>query len=344
MAAGWTGAILGGAYAIRMVADSVSGLTWLRWASPLGWVEELRPMGDVRPVAVLPIIALTVVSTAAAVVSAGRRDLGGAAVDARSNRVDRPALLQSSDGLSVRLLVPAASGWVAGIALGGLLLGLIAKSAGDAIAESPGARATLARLGARGWGAQAYLGAAFLPVALLVSLVAASQVAAARAEEGEGRLEQLLVRPVSRGRWLGARIAIAISVISGAAVLAGITAWVGAASQNTGIGIDRLVSAGANVVAPALVVLGLGVCAIGLRPRIATTACYALVVWSFLVEILGSVLRANPWLLDTSLFHHLAAAPAVDPRWSGNLVLLTVAAGLITVGWFGFVRRDIVGG
>jgi ABC-2 type transport system permease protein len=37
-------AVLGGAFLLRMVADSGAGLDALRWASPLGWVEELRPM------------------------------------------------------------------------------------------------------------------------------------------------------------------------------------------------------------------------------------------------------------------------------------------------------------
>ena len=34
--------VLGISYVIRMVADGTSDGGWLRWASPLGWVENLE--------------------------------------------------------------------------------------------------------------------------------------------------------------------------------------------------------------------------------------------------------------------------------------------------------------
>jgi ABC-2 type transport system permease protein len=50
-----------------MVADSGAGPQWLRWATPLGWVEELRPLTGSRPLALLPIAGLTVAAGALAV-------------------------------------------------------------------------------------------------------------------------------------------------------------------------------------------------------------------------------------------------------------------------------------
>ena len=41
-AAGTAGAVLGISYLIRMVADGTADGAWLRWASPLGWVENLE--------------------------------------------------------------------------------------------------------------------------------------------------------------------------------------------------------------------------------------------------------------------------------------------------------------
>ena len=43
---------------------------------------------------------------------------------------------------------------------------------------------------------------------------------------------------------------------------------------------------------------------------------YALVAWSFLVELIGSIVTTDHWLLDASLLHHIAPAPSADPRWS----------------------------
>lgn len=41
-AAGWAAAVLAASYGLRMVGDAGTGLHWLVWVSPLGWVEELR--------------------------------------------------------------------------------------------------------------------------------------------------------------------------------------------------------------------------------------------------------------------------------------------------------------
>ncbi|HXZ77157.1 MAG TPA: hypothetical protein VEH31_40690, partial [Streptosporangiaceae bacterium] len=59
-AAAYAGAVLGICYALRMVADSGTGLEWLHWATPLGWVEELQPLTAPRPLALLPIAGLVI--------------------------------------------------------------------------------------------------------------------------------------------------------------------------------------------------------------------------------------------------------------------------------------------
>ncbi len=58
-AASYAAAFLGGCYAVRMIADAGVGLHGLIWASPLGWVEELRPFAGPQPLALLPIAAFT---------------------------------------------------------------------------------------------------------------------------------------------------------------------------------------------------------------------------------------------------------------------------------------------
>ena len=45
-------------FAIRLVADSGVGLEWMRWASPLGWVENLQPLTASQPFALVPAILL----------------------------------------------------------------------------------------------------------------------------------------------------------------------------------------------------------------------------------------------------------------------------------------------
>src|SRR5262249_17956086 len=50
----------------RVVADTANGWDWLRWATPLGWNEELRPFTDPRPaVLVLPFVTAALLAARA---------------------------------------------------------------------------------------------------------------------------------------------------------------------------------------------------------------------------------------------------------------------------------------
>jgi ABC-2 type transport system permease protein len=342
-AAAWGAGALGLAYALRMVADSGTGVAWLRWATPLGWVEELRPLTGSRPLALVPIGALIVLLGTATVYLAGARDLEASTIPGRASSRPRTRWLTGPGRLTVRLVRPSLLGWLAGITAGSLVLGVVAKSAGAALSSSASSRNLFARLGAHGAGAQAYLGVAFLVLALLVALVAASQLSAARAEEASGRLEHLLVRPVSRQAWLLGRVATTVAALMVAGLAAALAAWAGAASQHGGVGVVSLLEAGANVLAPAAVVLGVGVLTLGLLPRAVSGAAHGLLAWSFLVQIVGSVVNADHWLLDTSLFRHMAAAPAVRPDWAADAIMFGIAAVATLLGTVCFSRRDLVG-
>lgn len=46
---------------IRAIADTGSGIGWVRWLSPLGWFEELRPPGF-PSVPALVVIAVAIVA------------------------------------------------------------------------------------------------------------------------------------------------------------------------------------------------------------------------------------------------------------------------------------------
>ncbi len=342
-AASYAGATLGIAYALRMVADSGTGLAWLRWATPLGWAEELRPITAPRPVALLPFCGLVVVASVASVTLAARRDLGAGVLGDRGAHRARTRLLGGPSGLAIRLSRPVALAWAIAIALGALLMGLIAKSAGSVLSSSTSASRVFSRLGARGVGADAYLGVAFLIVAVLLTFVAAGHVTAARADEAEGRLDNLLVRPVARASWYGGRLLIGATVVAALGVAAGAFAWIGAASHHAGVRPGDALGAGVNAVPPALLVLGLGFLALGAWPRAAAAVTYGVLAWSFLVDVLGGIVNANHWLLDTSVFHQMAAAPAVSPDWTSAAALTGIGLAGALVGAATFHRRDMVG-
>jgi len=340
-ASAYAGAVLGVSYALRMVADSGTGLGWLRWASPLGWIEQLQPLTGPHPLALLPIAGLTAVLGLCTVRLAGARDLRGSTFPDRASSVAHTRLVFGPSGLNVRLMRPSVAGWGAGIAAYGLVLGLVAKSAGSAISSSSSLTRALSRLGAIG--AEAYLGVAFLLMAVLVAFVAAGQISATRAEEAEGRLDHLLVRPVSRSSWLAGRLVVATIIVLAGGLTAGVFTWLGAASQDTGVSFASVFDAGLNVVPPALCILGIGAFVFGVWPRASGVATYGALVWSLLVELVGGIVGLNHWVLDTSVFHQMSAAPAVSPNWTTGGALLALGAMAAVAGGTAFSHRDLKG-
>jgi ABC-2 type transport system permease protein len=334
-------AFLGISYAIRMVADSGSGLGWLRWASPLGWVEELRPLSHPQPVALLPLFGLAVAACIATVVLAGARDLGASALPDRGTAIPHLRLTGGPAGLYVRLIRPTAIGWLLGIGFLSFILGMVAKSAGQELASASSVQQVLIRLGGRGAGAKEYLGVGFLVVASLLAFVAAGQISAARDEEASGRLDHLLVRPVGRVRWLAGRLAVTTAVVALGGLTAGVVAWVGTVSQGSPLSFGELVEAGLNLVPQALFILGFGALVFGLWPRAATAAAYGVLAWSFLIELIGGVVHADHWVLDTSVLHHMAPSPAVAPAVTSTVVLCALGVAFATVGALAFRRRDL---
>ncbi len=194
--------VLGASYGLRLVADSGTGLHALIWASPLGWIEELQPLTSPRAFPFLPIVAFTIVAASVAVHLAGRRDVGSSVLPDRDHASPRLLFLRGQVGLTIRLVRPTIVAWWSALAVTGLLLGLVAKAAGATLSGSS-VQTIFSRLGAAGTGAKAYLGVTFLILAVLVAFAAAGQVTAARLEEAQGRLDHLLVRPVSRPSWMG---------------------------------------------------------------------------------------------------------------------------------------------
>ncbi len=332
-------AVLGTCFLIRVVADSASSLRWLRWASPLGWAEQLRPLTSPDALPLLPIAGLVVVLAAASIALAGHRDLSGAIIATRDSAAAHTRLLNGPTGLAIRLSRPAVTGWCAGLAVTGLVGGLAAKSAAAAISGSEAIRQVIGRLGGHP-GSATYLGIIFLIAAALVCVAAAGQIAATRDEEADGHLDHLVARPAGRLYWLAGRLLAGVALIIAASLAAGLAGWAGEAADHTGLSFVQLLKAGVNIAPPALFVLGIGILAYGWRPRFAATAVYGLVAWSFMIELIAAIIT-NRWLADTSVLHHINPVPAAGPDWTSATWLVGLAIAAAAVGGAGFKLRDL---
>jgi ABC-2 type transport system permease protein len=341
-AAAMAGVVFGISYALRMVADSDPGLHWMVWLSPLGWIEESRPLTDPRPLALLPVVLLILVVATVTVHLAGARDLGAALLPSRDTSAPHLALAGSPTGLAVRLMRAVAFGWLFAVAAVAILLGTVAESSTKDATGDKSVQEALGRIGGHGSLVAAYLGLTFLLLALMIALVAAGQIGAIRTEEADGHLENLAVLPVSRTSWLAGRLLLSAGLLLGSGILAGIGAWAGTASQHSGVGFGSLVAAGLNVVPPSLFLLGLGALVLGVWPRRTSAVVYGYLAWSFLIEFLGAVVHASHWLLDTSVFFHMVPAPATSPDWTSAAVIAGLGVAGAVIGAVFFNRRDML--
>jgi len=341
-AAAYGGAFLGVSYGLRMVGDAGTGLHWLVWASPLGWVEQLRPLTGPRPWALLPIGGFVIALCLLAVGLAGRRDVGASIWPARTARAPRLLELTGPASLALRLAGPSVIGWTVAVAVAGLLMGIVANAAGTTILGSS-VQQVFTRLGARGSGTDAFLGVAFLIIAIVIAFEAASLLSAAEAEEADGRLDHLLVGTVGRSRWLVERLCVCVAALLVSGITAGFFVWVGAATQGSGVSLANVLDAGINVVAPAIFLLGVGAFSLGAWPRRTITVSYLVLGWSALIVLTGGFFAQNHWVLDTSLFHQMAAAPAVAPDWQTNGVLGGLGLIAMILGGRALEHRDVQG-
>jgi len=134
-----------------------------------------------------------------------------------------------------------------------------------------------------------------------------------------------------------------VVVLLAGGVIAGVMTWIGTLTQDAGVGLGTLVGAGVNVVPPSICILGIGALAFGVSPRATSVVVYAVLGWSLLVEVVGGVVASSHWLVDTSLFHQMAAAPAVAPNWTTDGAMVGIGAVSAAAGSVAFRRRDIVG-
>lgn len=341
-ALGLGAAALGVLFLLRTLADTVSGAGWLRWATPLGWAELLRPLTDPAPLVLLLPLLTTGLLLAVAAGLARRRDIGAGLLPRRDSADPHLWLLGSSIAQALRGQARVIIAWLAATAAFMTILGVVSHSLSTADVPANVQR-QIAKLGSGSIVTPTgYIAFLFLFVALAICLFVCTQISTLREDE-EQHLESVLAQPVARWRWLGGRLILTAFAAAAIALAAGIAAWVGATAAGVHVPLPSLLEAGANALPVAVLFLGLGGLVYALAPRVAAGIMYGLVAVAFLWQLVGALIGPPRWVLDLSPFAHLALVPS-QPFQPVS------AAALATVGLVGaigalaaFSRRDIAG-
>jgi polyether ionophore transport system permease protein len=335
-------ATVGVSLLVRVIADTSSGVAWLRWATPLGWSEELRPFSGAQPlVLLLPVFASALLLAVAAWIAA-RRDVGTGLLPARDKAEPRLRLLSSATAQTLRGERGTLALWLSGIGVFAVVLGMVSTS----ISSADISKSMREQIGKLGSGSIAtpsgYLAFVFIFFILAVSLFAVAQISAARHEEAE-QLETLLALPVGRYRWLAGRLALAAAGIATISFVAGLLTWAGAASQGVNISLAKMLEAGANCLPVSLLFLGVAALAYAVAPRASAGIAYGLVTVSYLWQLVGSLLGAPDWLVKLTPFAHVGLVPTQPFRGGSAAVMVAIALATGLVALWTFRRRDLVG-
>jgi ABC-2 type transport system permease protein len=337
-------ALVGVSLLLRVVADTSSGAGWLRWLTPLGWAEELRPFtSSQQPLALLlPLAASALLLTAAAKIYAGR-DVGTGVLPARDSASPRLRLLSSPLAEGLRSERGTIIAWLLSVGGFAFILGAVSTSISSADISASMQR-EIAKLGG---GAittpSGYMAFVFVFFILVVGLFACAQIASARHEEADERLETLLALPVSRRGWLGGRLALAAGAALALALAAGFFSWAGAASQGSDISLARMLEAGANCMPVTLLFLGIAALLFALVPRASGGIAYGAVTLAFLWQLTGALLSAPKWALELTPFAHVGLVPAQPFRAGAAVIMLAIAAAAALAAVWLFQRRDLTG-
>lgn len=335
-------AVFGASFLIRATADTAR-LHWLLAVSPIGWIEKLQPLTGSQPLWLLPIFGFTALLTGLTVWLASRRDLGDSVIADTDSARPHTALLNSPFWAGLRLTRASVAGWLLAIAFLGTFYGILTKAAVQAFNTAGNAAKVFNRIEhtAQHSLGTLYLGFVFFILMPIIMSLVASAVGHIRKDEAEGFVDNFLVRPVSRQRWLAGRLALVGLTAVLACLLSSLCIWAGQASQHAGVSFHDLLLAGLNMIAPVLFAFGFAMLAFGFVPRYTTLAIYGLIGWSFLISMVSSGLNLSHWLLDTSLLHQVALAPAVSPAWKTNAVMAALGLLLCAIGMWRFNSRDL---
>lgn len=345
-AKGLAAVILGVSYLMRAIgeAGAQSGITWLTWLSPLGWMRSIRPFANEQ----WGIFALFIVSAGASVIAAfalsAWRDLGAGLLPPRIGPALASAGLNSPLALAWRLHRGMLLAWSAAFLFIGIIFGYIARTATLQLTANPQLQEYFAQLGGQGGASD---GLFTLALMIFIEVVAAYAILATlrlRAEEVEMRADPVLAVAVSRIRWATSHLVYAaigpVALLAAFGLAAGLT--YGLSAGNIGYELPRILAAALAYVPAVWVLSGITALLFGLLPRYAGFLSWIALGMCIVIDLGGELQLLNQAMLNLSPFTHVPKILVGQTSMLPLVWLLAIAAALTIAGLVSFRRRDVL--
>jgi len=333
--------VLALAFAMRVSADQISDGTdsdWLRWLTPLGWRDLVRPYTDDRFAVLLACCAITIaVMLSAAVLAARREYLDGYLPDRSSSR--RRWRVRGHMNLLARLSWRSLVGWALVSTALALLYGSVSGSIKDLLAPGSPTASWVGKM-AVGSPVEQFMSLMTVVTTLLVAVAAVRRVNRLAGLERAGLVEVELAAGVSRGRVLLSQVLCALIE---SIVLLLVSATVLAATTATQLTDDHAVARSfvftVSQMPGMVAAIGIATALVGLAPKLAGLS-WAAVTWSAFAQFFGGLVELKDWAKDLSVLgHHLDVVGT--PDWKPLAVQALVGLIGIMTGLVAYTRRDL---
>ena len=334
-------AVLGIGYLLRAASD-IGEHSALSWLSPLGWMQQIRPFADERWWVFALFIGAIAILTAMAFALSSRRDVGSGLVRPRPGPASASRRLRSPAALVWRLHRRSLLAWGVGFAAFGVVTGDLAKAGADQLATSPQLTSLLARLGGTSGVSDGFFTLALSIVVEIAAVYAIVTMLQMQSEEKEARVDPVLATPVSRLRWAGSYLLLAVVgttvVLAAFSVPAGLT--YGLSVGNVGYELPRVFAASMAYLPAILVMAGIAMALYGLIPKL-TFLSWGALLGIIVIELLGELLQIGQSIQDVSPFTHVPKILVSEFSATPLIGLIGVAVLLMVIGLLGFQRRSI---
>lgn len=336
--------LLAAAFLLRVVANSADRRIWLLGIAPFGWVERLRAFSDNDWAWIFPPLAAMLLLSAAGLALCARRDTGDALL--RSARTHRSTyrLLGSAPGFGWRLGSGALLAWALAFGVITFVFGLMTSALVDFINQDDTYRKMLESMGMdMSAPAVGYLSYIAVFLALPIAAFLGWRIGAARVEEAEGRLDNLMVRGVVRWRWLTVTVLYASFAATVLVAVAAAALWAGTQLVDAPVSAGQVIEPMAGTLPLVALFAGIAGLTFGLAPRLTVIVPVTLAVFSYLLDSLGSALHWPLAVVGLSPFHHLARLPGSPMSATAALAMIAIGVAAAAAGIAAFARRDLRG-
>lgn len=329
-------------FALRAIGNTAADLRWLKNFTPFGWTDLASPVVNPQMVWLLPAVILAPVLIGLGMYLIDRRDLGAGIIHESAATKPRYFLLGSAMQLAIRQNIVLFVSWgLAALAMSALIA-QISSIAAEAVSDSESLKNAIGQLGESGNLAIAFIGAGLVFTVMVLLIMTTVCIANIRATEAKNQLDNILVQPVQRSRWLAGRLVVITVAFTLISVICALATWVMASAQNISLDLGNLLLISLALTGTVIFTLGLGTLLYGILPRLAVAGMYVVIGWSFLIDMIGSVVKLDNIFINSSLFHYVSISPTKAPDWATFAWLATIGIAMAAVGVVAFTRRDII--